>query len=75
MKMWNAEGQAVYFNVVQKNGKQQFIVKALDGQVIRDRDGQKRSSRTFTQVAQAERFLANHGYTCVDPNPRPRVYR
>ena len=75
MKMWNAKGEAVYFNVVQKNGKQQFIVKALDGQVIPGRDNQKHGSRTFTQVAQAERFLAKQGYTCVDPNPKPRVYR
>lgn len=32
MKMVNAKGEAVYFNRVMKNGREQFVVKALDGQ-------------------------------------------
>lgn len=34
MKMVNAKGEAVYFNRVMKNGREQFVVKALDGQHI-----------------------------------------
>lgn len=48
MKMVNAKGEAVYFNRVMKNGREQFVVKALDGQHIMGRDRQKHSSRTFT---------------------------
>ena len=31
MKMFNAAGQAVYFNQIFKNGKTQYVVKALSG--------------------------------------------
>lgn len=65
MRMVNEKGEAVYFNAVHKNGKTQFIVKALSGQYIRGRDGQKHSSRTFTECHQAERFLDRNGYKCV----------
>lgn len=54
MKMFNEAGQAVYFNRVMKNGREQFVVKALDGQHIMGRDRQKHSSRTFTELHQAE---------------------
>lgn len=57
MKMFNEAGQAVYFNRVMKNGREQFVVKALDGQHIMGRDRQKHSSRTFTELHQAEAFL------------------
>ena len=37
MKMFNAAGQAVYFNQISKNGKTQYVVKALSGQHIKGR--------------------------------------
>ena len=63
MKMVNAKGEAVYFNRVMKNGREQFVVKALDGQHIMGRDRQKHSSRTFTELHQAEAFLWRAGYS------------
>lgn len=63
MKMVNAKGEAVYFNRVMKNGREQFVVKALDGQHIMGRDRQKHSSRTFTELHQAEAFLRRAGYS------------
>ena len=48
MKMFNAAGQAVYFNQIFKNGKTQYVVKALSGQHIEGRDGQRHASRSFT---------------------------
>lgn len=62
--MFNEAGQAVYFNRVMKNGREQFVVKALDGQHIMGRDRQKHSSRTFTELHQAEAFLRRAGYRC-----------
>lgn len=62
MKKVNAQGQAVYFNAVRKNGKEQYIVKALSGQSIPDRDRRPHKSRTFTQLAQAEKWLERNGY-------------
>ena len=56
MKMFNEAGQAVYFNRIMKNGKEQFVVKALSRQ--------KHSSRTFTELHQAEAFLRRAGYRC-----------
>lgn len=47
-----------------KNGREQFVVKALDGQHIMGRDRQKHSSRTFTELHQAEAFLRRAGYRC-----------
>ena len=38
MKLINEAGQAVYFNAVTKNGKEQYIIKAISGQKIPDRD-------------------------------------
>lgn len=64
MKMFNEAGQAVYFNRVMKNGREQFVVKALSGQHIMGRDRQKHSSRTFTELHQAEAFLRRAGYKC-----------
>ena len=63
MKMKNSEGQEIYFNPATKNGKTIYIVKALSGQTIPDRDRKPHKSRTFTQLAQAERWLNRNGYT------------
>ena len=54
--------QAVYFNQIFKNGKTQYVVKALSGQHIKGRDGQRHASRSFTELHQAEAFLARNGY-------------
>lgn len=62
MKLTNKDGQSVYYNMVQKNGKEQYIIKALSGQAIPSRDRKPHSSRTFTQLAQAEKWLERNGY-------------
>lgn len=62
MKMQNQNGEQVYFNAITKNGKEQYIVKALSGQAIPDRDRKPHKSRTFTQLAQAEKWLERNGY-------------
>ena len=60
--MANAKGEAVYYNVVEKNGKLQYVVKGIGDTVVLGRDRQKRKSRIFTQEAQAERFLERNGF-------------
>ena len=65
MKMQNEQGQQVYFNEVKKNGKTAYIIKALSGQMIPDRDRRPHKTRTFTQLAQAERWLDRNGYKGV----------
>lgn len=55
MKLKNAKGQTIYYNAVTKGGKEVYIIKALSGQSIPDRDRKPHKSRTFTQLAQAER--------------------
>ncbi len=62
MKMANAKGEAVYYNIVEKNGKLQYVVKGIGDTVVLGRDRQKRKSRIFTQEAQAERFLERNGF-------------
>lgn len=62
MRMVNSEGQAVYYNIVEKRGELRYIVKAADGQTLPGRDRQKLKSRTFTQEHQAKRFLKRLGY-------------
>lgn len=62
MKMQNQNDEKIYFNTVNKNGKEQYIVKALSGQSIPDRDRKPHKSRTFTQLAQAEKWLERNGY-------------
>lgn len=62
MHMVNDKGDAVYFNYVYKNGKEQWVVKGIGSTVIIGRDRQRRKSRTFTQVGQAEKYLARHGF-------------
>ena len=65
-KLRNEAGQAVYFNTVEKGGKLRYIVKAISGQTLRGRDGQKLKSRTFAQHHQAEAFLKRNGYTTAE---------
>ncbi len=62
MKMINGQGQAVYYNIVEKRGKLRYIVLAASGQPILGRDREKRNSRTFTQEHQAEAWLRRNGY-------------
>ena len=65
MKYANDKGQAVYFNSVNKGFGTRWIVKAVSGQVLLGRDGQKLKSRTFRWSHQAEAFLKRNGYTTV----------
>lgn len=62
MKLKNAKGQAIYYNAVTKGGREVYIIKALSGQSIPDRDRKPHKSRTFTQIAQAEKWLERNGY-------------
>ncbi len=62
MKLINEQGQAVYYNVVEKRGKIRYIVLAASGQAILGRDRQKLNSRTFAQEHQAEAWLRRNGY-------------
>ena len=63
MKLANEQGQAVYYNVVTKNGQVRYVVQAASGQTIPGRDREKLKSRTFSQEHQAEAFLKRLGYT------------
>lgn len=65
MKLANGKGEMVYFNLVEKNKKLQWVVKGIGETVVLGRDRQKRKSRTFTQEAQAEAFLKRNGFTQV----------
>lgn len=62
MKLANQNGQEVYFNAIRKGGREQYIIKAISGQSIPDRDRRPHKSRTFTQLAQAEKWLERNGY-------------
>ena len=62
MKMVNGRGEAVYYNVVEKAGKLQFVVKGIGDTMVIGRDRQKKKSRIFTQEAQAEAYLDRHGF-------------
>lgn len=62
MKMMNGQGEAIYYNDVEKRGKVVYIVKSIDGHPIIGRDKQKRQSRTFTQEAQAQAWLKRNGF-------------
>lgn len=63
MKMINkATGEAVYYNIVTKGGKDQFVVKGIGATMVIGRDRQKRKSRIFSQYAQATAYLARHGF-------------
>lgn len=63
MKLANAKGEMVYFNLVQKNGKLQWVIKGIGDTVVLGRDRQKKKSRTFTQEAQADAYLKRNGFT------------
>lgn len=65
MKMKNDKGEAVYYNFVTKNGKDQWIVKGIGSTVVIGRDRQKLKSRTFTQERQATAYLDRHGFRVV----------
>lgn len=62
MKLKNAKGQKIYFNAANKGGREVYIVKTLSGQSIPNRDRKPHKSRTFTQIAQAEKWLERNGY-------------
>lgn len=62
MHMVNDKGEAVYYNPVRKNGKDQWVIKGIGSTVILGRDRQRRKSRTFTQEHQAVNYLAKHGF-------------
>lgn len=65
MKMANDKGEAVYYNPIMKNGKEQWVIKGIGSTVVIGRDRQKMKSRTFTQERQAEAYLHRHGFRCV----------
>lgn len=62
-KLANANGEMVYFNLVQKNGKLQWVIKGIGDTVVLGRDRQEKKSRTFTQEAQADAYLKRNGFT------------
>lgn len=62
MRMKNEAGEVIYYNEVLKRGRERYIVKAITGQIIRGRDGQRLKSRTFKQEHQAEAWLKRNGY-------------
>ena len=47
MKMVNGRGEAVYYNVVEKAGKLQFVVKGIGDTMV---------------IGQAEAYLDRHGF-------------
>lgn len=65
MKLVNDKGEAVYYNPVMKNGKDQWIIKCIGSTMIVGRDRQKLKSRTFTQERQAEAYLKRNGFLPV----------
>ena len=62
MKMMNEKGEAVYYNLVTKNGKDVYVVQGIGSTLVLGRDRQKRRSRAFTQEAQACAYLSRHGF-------------
>ena len=62
MHMINDKGEAIYFNPIRKNGKDQWLIQGIGSTIVLGRDRQRRKSRTFTQYSQAERYLAKHGF-------------
>lgn len=62
MRLTNEKGQGIYFNEVNKAGKTLYIIKALSGQSIPDRDRKPHKSRSFAKLDQAERWLKRNGY-------------
>lgn len=64
MKMENAKGEAVYYNIVEKHGNIRYIITAASGQLLIGRDTVQKS-RSFTTEHGAESFLKRHGYKAV----------
>ena len=62
-KLTNAKGEMVYYNLVEKNGKLQWVIKGIGDTVVLGRDRQKKKSRSFTQEAQATAYLKRNGFT------------
>lgn len=63
--MVNDKGEAVYYNLVRKNNKNNkdyWLVQGIGSTVVYGRDRERRKSRHFTQEQQAERYLARHGF-------------
>lgn len=67
MKLFNLQGQAVYFNNVTKHGRERWQIQAASGQTLPGRDRQRLKSRTFAQIAQAKRYLEKQGYDISEP--------
>ena len=65
MKMKNAKGEEVYFNLIQKNGKDYWLVQGIGSTLVIGRDRQKRKSRSFTRENQAAAYLQRHGFRVV----------
>lgn len=65
MKMVNPKGEAVYYNIVKKGGKTQYVIRGIGSTMIVGRDMQRRKSRAFTQEPQAWAYLRRNGFRCV----------
>ena len=63
MKYADENGNAVYVNTVDKGHGERWIIKAVSGQVLKGRDGEKLKSRTFKTYNGAENYLKKYGYT------------
>lgn len=63
MKLMNEQGQAVYYNYVEKHGRVRVVILAASGQMLRSRDKASVKSRTFAQERQAETWCRRNGYT------------
>ena len=53
-RMQNEKGEALYHNVIMKNGKIQYALKAIGDTVILGRDRQKRKYRAFQDYTNNE---------------------
>ena len=56
-RLENSRGEALYYNVVEKNGKIQYVLKGIGSTVILGRDKQRSLSSIFTHEAQAVQYL------------------
>lgn len=63
MKLMNEQGQAVYYNHVEKHGKLRVVILAASGQTLKSRDKASVKSRTFAQERQAKAWCKRNGYT------------
>ena len=65
MKMVNDKGEAIYYNYVTKNGKDQVVIQGIGSTKVIGRDRQKLKSRSFTQEHQAELYVKDHWFYVV----------